>query len=89
MERVESLATQSFFRIENDSSSSVSLYIEPEGAAVPLAPGEEVLVFDVYTKSPVTLRLSKSGDGETCVSIWPGDGDVRVEKGGVNVLDSM
>ena len=83
------MATQGLFRIENRSSSPVILYIEPEGAAFTLGDGEEVSVFDVFTKSPVTLRVSKSEDGNACISIWPGDGEVKVEKGGVNVFDLM
>jgi hypothetical protein len=75
------------FRIENGSPESVVLYIEPEGAAFSLGAGEEVSVFDTFTKSPVVLRLSKSENGSACISIWPGDGEVRVEKGGVNVFD--
>ncbi len=83
------MVTQGFFRIENCSSSPVVLYIEPEGAAFPLGGGEEVSVFDVFTKSPVTLRVSKSENGDVCISIWPGDGEVKVVKGGVNVFDLM
>jgi len=83
------MVTQSFFRIENDSPNKVVLYVEPEGAAFPLGAGEQVLVFDVYTKSPVTLRFSKSDEGDACISVWPGDGEVRVEKDGVNLHDLM
>lgn len=81
------MATKGFFRIENRSSNVVILYIEPEGAAIPLNCGDEVSVYDLFAKSPVTLRVSKSESGEVCISIWPGDGDVKVEKGGVNVFD--
>ena len=60
---------------------------QPEGAFVPLGNGEEVSVIDVYATHPVTLALGQSDQGEPIVSFWPGDGVVRVEKGGVDVLD--
>jgi hypothetical protein len=65
------------------------LSIEPEGAVVSLRTGEEVEVIDEYTESPVTLRFSNSNEGEPILSIWPGDGSIRVEKGGEDVLESL
>ncbi|HWE40738.1 MAG TPA: hypothetical protein VG406_29630 [Isosphaeraceae bacterium] len=75
------------FLIRNDLSRLLILNIEPEGAFVPLAEGEEVSVIDDDEAEPVTVKLSNSARGEPILSIWPGDGDVRVEKDGVNVLD--
>jgi hypothetical protein len=63
------------------------LNIEPEGAFFPLGQGEEVSVTEEFTAAPVTVKLSLSATGEPIVSIWPGDGEVRVAKGGVDVLD--
>jgi hypothetical protein len=81
------MACQSQFVIRNDLSKSLTLNIEPEGAYFALGKGEEVSVTDVFTTVPVTVKVSASGKGEPIVSIWPGDGDVRIEKDGVNVLD--
>jgi hypothetical protein len=81
------MAHRSQFVICNDSFPVLTLNIEPEGAFFPLAKGEEVSVIDAYTTSPVTVRLTTSAKGDPIVSLWPGDGDVRVEKNGVNVFD--
>ncbi|HKI31767.1 MAG TPA: hypothetical protein VKA46_07855 [Gemmataceae bacterium] len=75
------------FVIRNDLPKPLTLNIEPEGAFFPLGKGEEVSVTDVFTSAPVTVKLTKSDKGEPIVSIWPGDGDVRVEKDGVDVFD--
>jgi hypothetical protein len=75
------------FLIRNDSSKSLTLNIEPEGAHFALAKGDEVSVTEQFTRDPVTLKLSDALDGGSIVSIWPGDGDVEVAKGGVDVLD--
>ncbi len=75
------------FIIHNDSCQALMLNIEPEGAFFPLAQGEEVSITDAFTSAPVTIKLSRSDRGDPLVSIWPGDGEVRVEKGGIDVLD--
>ena len=75
------------FVIRNDFAGPLSLNIEPQGALFPLASGEEVSVVDEFALQPVTVRFSKSEEGGLIVSSWPGDGEVRVEKDGVDVLD--
>jgi hypothetical protein len=75
------------FVLRNDLSKSLTLNIEPEGAFFPLHKGEEVSVIDVFTTIPVTVKLSNTDKGEPIVSLWPGDGELRVEKGGVDVLE--
>ncbi len=80
---------QNQFVIHNDLSSSLILNIEPEGAFFSLGKGEEVSVLDVFTTVPVTVKLSNSDKGEPILSIWPGDGEVRVEKNGVDVLELL
>ena len=75
------------FVIRNDLPKSLTVNIEPEGAFFPLGKGEEVSVIEVFTTAPVTITLTKSDKGDPIVSIWPGDGEVRVEKDGVDVLD--
>jgi hypothetical protein len=77
------------FLISNESSNVVELFIEPYGAAFPLHGGEEVCVTDVFTTLPVTLKIGTSAGGDQVLSIWPGDGDVKVEKDGVDVLDLL
>ncbi len=77
------------FVVRNDLSAPLVLNVEPEGAFVPLAPGEEVSVSDEFNAAPVTLKLSQLDTGETVLTVWPGDGTVRVEKDGVDVLEAL
>lgn len=74
------------FVIQNDPSAPVIVNIEPECVQVSLPPGEKVTVQDAFDREPVTLRI-ESDRGDTIVSVWPGDGEVRVEKNGVDVFD--
>ena len=75
------------FVIHNNFSGTVLIDVEPEGAITSLTPGEEVHVSERFEKHPVTLNISLSDEGFPMVAVWPGDGKVRVEKGGVDVLD--
>src|SRR5205814_1884920 len=75
------------FVIHNDSPRSLTLNIEPEGAFFPLGRGEEVSITDTFRELPVTVKLTTSDKGDPIISLWPGDGEVRVEKGGVDVFD--
>jgi hypothetical protein len=77
------------FVVANDSKSSAELFIEPYGASFALGPGEEVTVTDVFTNHPVTVKLGLSAQGDRVVSLWPGDGEMKVEKGGIDVLDLL
>ena len=77
------------FIICNDCCLSLTLNIEPEGASFPLGRGEEVSVIDEYSAKPVTIKLSTSDAGNPILSIWPGDGNVRIEKCGTDVLDLL
>jgi hypothetical protein len=83
------LAHHNHFVIRNDLCKSLTLNIEPEGACFPLGKGEEVSVKDVFTTVPVTVKLTSSDKGDPIVSIWPGDGEVKVEKDGVEVFDMI
>ncbi len=83
------MAHHNHFVVRNDLSKPLTLNIEPEGAFFPLGEGEEVSITDVFTMAPVTVKLTSSDSGEPILSIWPGDGEVRVEKGGVDVLDLL
>ncbi len=80
---------QNRFVLRNDWSRTLILNIEPEGAFFPLKIGEEVSVTDVFRKNPVTLKLSHSEAGDPIISLWPGDGEVRVEQGGADVLNLL
>jgi hypothetical protein len=81
------MASQNHFVVRNDMPKSLMLNIEPEGAFFPLREGEEVTVSDRFTMAPVTLKLTNSDKGAPIVSIWPGDGELRIEKDGVDVFD--
>jgi hypothetical protein len=75
------------FIIHNTSPKPLVLNIEPEASSVPLLPGEEVTVTESFKSAPVTIRVNASEQGETILSIWPGDGNVCVRKDGTDVLD--
>ncbi len=77
------------FVIRNEWAESLTLNIEPEGAFIALLRGEEVSVVETYESAPLTIKLDASDDGELIVTLWPGDGDVIVEKEGRNVLDGI
>ncbi len=83
------MAHHNQFLICNDLDRPLILNIEPEGAFFPLGKGEEVSVFDVFTAAPLTIKLTNSDRGDPILSIWPGDGNVRVEKNGADVLDLL
>jgi hypothetical protein len=83
------MAHHSHFVIRNNLSKPLTLNIEPEGAFFPLNKGEEVSVTDVFTVAPVTLLFTNSDKEDTIVSLWPGDGELRVEKDGVDVFDLL
>jgi hypothetical protein len=83
------MAHHNQFIIRNDLPRSLILNIEPEGAFFSLAKGEEVAVFDVFTKTPVTVQFTNSDNGDPVLFIWPGDGEVRMEKDGVDVFDLL
>jgi hypothetical protein len=74
------------FVIQNDLSGPAIVNIEPECVQISLHPGEKVTVQDAYDKEPVTLKV-ESDNGETIISVWPGDGKVTVEKDGVDAFD--
>ncbi|HEX5442289.1 MAG TPA: hypothetical protein VFW87_00610 [Pirellulales bacterium] len=82
------MKAQNQFVIQNDTPGPVILNIEPECFHYPLASGDKVTVREIFSREPLTLKVESSG-GETIISMWPGDGDVRVEKHGINVLELM
>jgi hypothetical protein len=81
------MAHKNHFVIRNDLCKSLTVNIEPEGALFPLGKGEEVSVTDVFTMAPVTIKFTSSDKGDPIVSVWPGDGEIRVEKDGIDVFD--
>jgi hypothetical protein len=83
------MAQDGQFVIRNEFFRPLALYIEPEGAFFPFEKGEQVSVFDVFTTAPVTIKFTNTDQGEPILSIWPGDGEVRVEKNGVDLLDLL
>jgi hypothetical protein len=72
--------------IQNDRPERVIVNVEPECVQVRLASGEKLTVHDAFEKEPVTLKVD-SENGHTIISVWPGDGEVRVEKDGLDVFD--
>lgn len=77
------------FLIRNDSPTTLTLNIEPEGEFFLLQKGEAVCVFDEFEITPVSLNWSTSDQGTPIVSLWPGDGEIRVEKDGIDVFDLL
>ena len=53
---------------------------------VPLGPGCEVEVHERYVHEPFSVFVSVAEDGTPILSIWAGDGDMRVLQDGVNLL---
>jgi hypothetical protein len=82
------MTTNSRFVIQNDMPGPVVVNVEPECVQFTLAPGENVTVYDTFEREPVTLRMESAG-GETILSVWPGDGEVRVERDGVDVFKAI
>ncbi|MGH7138756.1 MAG: hypothetical protein ACREHD_23665 [Pirellulales bacterium] len=80
------MSNHSRFFIQSDTPVALIVNIEPECVQVPLTLGETLTVKDRFENDPVTLKV-ESNDGETTISVWPGDGDVRVEKDGVDVFE--
>ena len=80
------MINHSRFVIQNDLPGPVIVNIEPECVQIALSSGEKVTVQDRFEREPVTLKI-ESDKGDTIVSVWPGDGEVRVEKDGVDVFD--
>lgn len=83
------MANHNRFVIRNDSLKALTLNIEPEGVFFPLNEGDKVSVSDAFISFPVTVKITNNDAGDPILSIWPGDGDVKVEKDGVNVLDLL
>ncbi len=81
------MVNRSRFVIHNDLGKPMILNIEPEGHFFPLHEGNEVSVTDEYCSAPVTLKISSDERGDPVLSIWPGDGEVKVEKDGFDVLE--
>jgi hypothetical protein len=74
------------FVIQNGLPGPMVVNVEPECVQVALSAGEKVTVQDTFENEPVTLKV-ESDNGDTIISVWPGDGEVRVEKDGVDVFD--
>ncbi len=81
------MPTESRVLVKNEMRSSLVLNIEPEAVEFELVSGDEVTICDSFETAPVTLELSELEDGKPIISIWPGDGKVRVIKNGVELLD--
>lgn len=77
------------FLVRNDSPTTLTPNIEPKGAFFLLQKGEEVCVFDEFKTTPVSLHWTTSDQGAPIVSLWPGDGEIRVEKNGIDVFDLL
>jgi hypothetical protein len=75
------------FFLRNELERAVAIHIEPEGVVYPLASGQELAIEDCYDSHPVTLTMGSDHEGRPALSVWPGDGNVRVESGGVDVLE--
>ena len=81
------MTSRNQFIIRNELPKYLILNIEPEGVHFSLGSGDEVSVTDVFETHPVTVQLASTATGDTIVSIWPGDGQVRVRRMRVDVLD--
>jgi hypothetical protein len=80
------MSNHSRFVIRNDLAVPLIVNIEPECLQIPLAPGEKVTVQEMFEREPITLKVD-SDKGDTIISLWPGDGEMLVEKEGVDVFE--
>lgn len=80
------MSNKNRFVIHNDAATPLIVNIEPECVRLSLPVGERVTVCETFQAEPLTLKV-ESEDGTTIISIWPGDGDVDVEKDGANAFD--
>src|SRR5438128_1590514 len=83
----EKMTSQNRFVIENDQATALIVVAEPEACELRLAKDENVLVTDNFNEAPVTIRVTTSQAGEPVLSIWPGDGNVKIEKDGIDILE--
>jgi hypothetical protein len=83
------MAHRNHFLIRNDSPTTLTLNIEPEGVFFLLQKGEQVRVFEEFKTTPVSLNWTISDQGAPIISLWPGDGEIRVEKDGIDVFDLL
>lgn len=81
------MAKHNHFILRNDYNEKLPVAIEPEGTFVILNNREDLTVFEQYNDEPLTLYVSTNKEGLPTIAIWPGDGTIRVEKNGVNVLE--
>jgi hypothetical protein len=72
--------------IRNKLADEIVLNLEPESVLVRLRSGESVNVFDEGGLSNARLDLSRLR-GDLVISLWPGDGGLRVEKNGVDIMN--
>jgi len=73
--------------IENDENLDLHIIVEPEAHYVPLKEYEKVIVYGDQPASPITIRVSNDHSGKVFLALWPGDGDMIVEKDGKNIFD--
>ncbi len=81
------MTSQNRFVVENEQAKPLIVVAEPEACELRLAKDEQIVITDNYTESPVTIRVTTADSGEPMLSIWPGDGDVKIEKDGVDILE--
>lgn len=79
--------TANNFVFQNKTGQKLLLSIEPEGVLYALANDEKVSIRDEFVEKPVTLTATRGDGNEVIISIWPGDGELSVEKDGQNVLE--
>jgi hypothetical protein len=80
-------SSRSRFVIENDQTTELIVVAEPEACEVRLSKDEQVMITDNFDQAPVTIRVTTSPSGEPVLSVWPGDGDVKIEKNGIDIFD--
>lgn len=77
------------FLIDTMTAEVLEVFVEPECVALHIANGECITVHEKYTTEPVTVRVNKDVNGKLLISLWPGDGDIVVEKNGINVMEGL
>lgn len=81
------MTIRSSFEIHNESTKTLEFHLEPECWSFYLKKGESATIRGEYDREPPSIQFSDSDDGAIFGAVFPGDGDVVIEKNGVIIID--
>lgn len=74
------MSSISTFSIQNKTPRRIEGHLEPECWPFSIDVGESLMIRGTYDAEPPSIQLSDGENGPVFVAIFPGDGDVTVEK---------